>query len=262
MSQWMTLFKKEWKESLRNFKWLWIPLVFLLLGIMQPVTTYFLPDIIEQFGGLPEDTVINIPVPSGAQVLSETLGQFSQIGFLVIVLAFMGTVASERNNGSIIMVLVKPVSYVSYLTAKWAHITLLSLSSYILGFSLSVYYTFLLIERVAAVFVIKGALVYSVWVFFIITLVLCLSALLKSTAATAFLSIGITVTISLLSSLTPDLMKWSPGMLMNHTQLLFQTGAVGENFLLNMMTTFIIIFAMISLTSYFFQRKEMAIHTT
>ncbi|UCZ52519.1 ABC transporter permease [Bacillus shivajii] len=262
MNQWMTLFKKEIKESVRNFKWVWIPLVFLLLGIMQPVTSYFLPDILENFGGLPDGAVINIPLPTGPQVLAETLGQFSQIGLLVLVLAFMGTVASERNNGSIIMVLVKPVSYVSYLTAKWAHMTLLALSSFIVGFGLSVYYTFLLIEPVAASDVIKGMLIYSLWILFIVTLVLCLSALLKSTAATAFISIGVTIVLNLLSSFVPDLMRWSPGMLMDHTQLMFHTGGVGEFFLLSILVTVLIIITMMTFTCYVFQRKEMAIHTT
>ncbi|MDQ0255837.1 hypothetical protein J2S74_003221 [Evansella vedderi] len=77
-----------------------------LLGVTQPITSYYLPDILKNFGGLPEGSLLEFPLPTGPQVLAETLGQFSQIGFLVLVLAFMGTVAGERNTGSSIMVLV------------------------------------------------------------------------------------------------------------------------------------------------------------
>src|SRR5690606_11651471 len=108
------LFKKEWIEMTRNFKILWIPLVFILLGIMQPVTSYYLPEIIKAAGELPEGAVFEIPMPTPQEVLVQTFGQYSQIGILVLVLAFMGIVAAEKNSGVSDIILVKPVSFANY----------------------------------------------------------------------------------------------------------------------------------------------------
>ncbi|WP_416151744.1 ABC transporter permease [Salipaludibacillus sp. HK11] len=259
MSQWIVLFKKEWTESLRNFKWLWLPVTFVLLGIMQPITSYYLVDIIENFGGLPEGAVMEMPSPSGAEVLAGTLGQFNQIGFLVLVLAFMGTVASEKTNGTHVMVLVKPVSYINYLTSKWMHLLLLSLSSFVLGFAASVYYTFLIIESVPLSQVISGGLVYGLWIVFVMTIVLCLSALMKSTAFVAFASLGTALLLSVLSMYTPVLMKGTPGMLSTYSQQLLFNGEPSHGFWWSIVVTGALILAMMGLTVYLFNRKEIAI---
>lgn len=262
MEKWVVLFKKEFVESLRNFKWIWIPLVFILLGIMQPVTSYFLPDIIKNFGGLPEGALMEFPLPTGPQVLAETLGQFSQIGVLVLVLAFMGTVAGERSTGTNIMILVKPVSYTSYITAKWAHIALLAISSFILGFVLAYYYTHLLIETVPFTQVLQGASIYILWLLFVITLVLFFSTIIKSGGVVAFLTLGVTITISIIGSIAPDIMRWSPSMLSSHSYSYFQTGTGGEAFLLSVICTILLIVVMIIGAIYIFRNKEMAVHTT
>ncbi|SES33439.1 ABC-2 type transport system permease protein [Salipaludibacillus aurantiacus] len=261
MKQWGVLFKKEWTESVRNFKWLWLPVVFILLGVMQPLTSYYFADIIENFGGLPEGAVLDIPPPSGAEVLAGTLGQFSQIGFLVLVLAFMGTVAGEKSHGTHLMVLVKPVSYFNYLTAKWVHILLISLSSFVVGFAGAVYYTALLIETVPVNNVLSGGAVYALWITFIMTLVLCLSALFRSTAIVAFGSLGTALLMSVLSMYTPDLMKWSPGMLSSHSQMLFYSGDTGDGFWVSLAMTIVLITGIMTLTIYMFNKKEVAGHT-
>ncbi|PYZ93901.1 ABC transporter permease [Salipaludibacillus keqinensis] len=258
MRQWMVLFKKEWTESLRNFKWLWLPIVFIVLGVMQPITSYYFADIIENFGGLPEGAVMDIPLPTGAEVLAGTLGQFSQIGFLVLVLAFMGTVATEKTSGTHIMVLVKPVSYSSYLTAKWVHILMLTLGSYVIGFSAAVYYTFLLIDQVPMSHVLSGALVYAVWISFVMTLVLCLSALFNSSALVAFGSLGTALLLSILSMYVPELMMWSPGMLSSHSYSLFFVGEADEGFWLSMGATVALMVVMMVSTILLFNKKELA----
>ncbi|MCD8510300.1 MAG: ABC transporter permease [Bacillus sp. (in: Bacteria)] len=262
MEQWFVLFKKEFVESIRNFKWLWIPIVFVLLGITQPVTSYYLPDIIKNFGGLPEGAVMEFPLPTGAQVLAETLGQFNQIGILVLVLAFMGTVAGERTSGTNIMILVKPVSYISYITAKWVHISLLAVSSFVLGFLLALYYTHLLIETVPFSQVIQGIFIYILWLLFVITLVVFFSTIIKSSGVVAFLTLGITITLSIVGSIVPNIMRWSPTMLTSHSYSFFQTGSGGEALFLSIICTVLLIIVMLATAIYVFRNKEMAVHTT
>ena len=70
MNLWFVLFKKECLEMVRNFKVIWVPLTFLFLAKLIPLTAYYMPKIIDALGGLPEGTVIEIPLPSPGRVFS------------------------------------------------------------------------------------------------------------------------------------------------------------------------------------------------
>ncbi|MBM7096260.1 ABC transporter permease subunit [Bacillus sp. H-16] len=257
MRQWTVLYKKELKEQWRSFKWLWVPLVFMLLGMMQPVTAFYLPEIMEQFGGLPEGAVFDIPLPGGGQVIAETLGQFSQIGTLILVLAFMGTIVNERVQGTWVMVLVKPVSYANFITAKWAGVATIVTVSYVLGLAAGIYYTVLLIESVPVGPVISGALIFLLWLLFLITLLLLFSSLFKSSAAVAFLTLGIAIVLSLISGVLPEFMEWSPGMLTSHSYEWLITGEPRDGLWLPVTVTAVLIACMISLSVYSVKRKEV-----
>ncbi|MDG0794039.1 hypothetical protein OMP38_26850 [Cohnella ginsengisoli] len=63
MSQWLVLYAKEMLGMRRSYKWLWLPLVFLLLGIMNPVTTYYMPQLLEA-SGISAEAAAAIPTPT------------------------------------------------------------------------------------------------------------------------------------------------------------------------------------------------------
>lgn len=204
---------KELLELYRSLKLLWVPLVFAALGIMQPVTTYFMPVLLEKAGNLPEGSVFEIPLPSGAQVMAETLSQFGTIGALILVLVFMGTVSGERNSGSASMILVKPVSTFSYLLSKWTSMNLLGILSLLVGYLASWYYTWLLIEGVPLAAFVSSFLLYALWLSLLLTLTLLLSTCLRSASGAASAALGSGLLLTLLSNLLPKYAGWLPGAL-------------------------------------------------
>lgn len=207
----VTLVQKEWLELLRSYKLIWVPLVFVVLGITQPVTSYYMPVILEKAGNLPEGSVIEIPLPGGGQVLADTLSQFGIMGLLILALAFMGTVSGDRNSGASSLVLVKPISFGTYIFSKWMSMLTLSWSALLMGYAAAWYYTWLLIEKVAfGPFFLSYAL-YGLWFTFILTATLLFSTLLRSAAGAAFSSLGLAVLLSLLSGLMPKYLGWTPG---------------------------------------------------
>ena len=46
MNQFTTFFKKEWLEMWRSLKFIWVPLVFVILGISDAIMNYFMEDIL------------------------------------------------------------------------------------------------------------------------------------------------------------------------------------------------------------------------
>lgn len=254
----MVLFKKEWIEMTRNFKILWIPLVFILLGIMQPVTSYYLPEIIKAAGELPEGAVFEMPIPSPQEVIVQTFGQYTQIGILVLVLAFMGIVAAEKNSGVSDIILVKPVSFANYITAKWVSIVFMTVGSFLLGILASWYYTGVLIGDIGFGELIKGSLVYGTWLVFLVTVTLLLSSLFKSNLIVAFVSLLVAIGLSAITSLLSKWMTWSPARLSTHASKLLLTGSPDKHFALSLTISILLIVILLIGSIYLFAKKERA----
>lgn len=176
MNQFTILMQKEWRENIRNYKIYWLPAVFILLGITEPVVNFFMPQILEASGGLPEGAVFEFPVPTPEQMLIAVMGQFQTIGMAVLILAYMGTVAGERKSGTATLLYVRPLSFPFYFLSKWLTASAISLASVWLGFLAGYYYTFLFFDRVEWTNLLQMVGTYSVWVLLIVSIVVAASA--------------------------------------------------------------------------------------
>jgi ABC-2 type transport system permease protein len=237
MKKWSVLFRKEWLEMSRNYKMIWIPLVFILFGLLQPVTNYYMPDIMKNASNLPEGTIIEIPIPSSGEVLAQTLSQFNQMGVLVLILAFMGIVAAERRTGMIKAILVKPVNYTSYIMAKWVSALLLSAVAVALGMLASWYYTELLIDQYPFIDLVKGTGIYFGWILFLLTFTVFLSSRLKSSGLVAAFALLLSILLSLSTSLLGKWMEWSPAQLTTAASSYLVDGSVEGPLLLPLTIT-------------------------
>lgn len=234
MTAWSVLFRKEWLEFRRSYKWIWIPLVFLLLGISQPVTSYLLPDLLKSAGNLPEGSVMVIPVPKPMEVMAGTLSNFSSVGLLVLVLASMAAIAGERGRGVTGMIMAKPVSPTAYIASKWLAYQLLSAGSLLLGYLGAWYYTTLLIGPVDTVRAMEGFALYALWFACYLTLTLLLSTVMRSAAAAAAITLVTAAVLSILTGTLPKWMAWSPGRLTVHAQQLLVNGSGADHFVLSL----------------------------
>ncbi|MCA1054494.1 ABC transporter permease [Rossellomorea aquimaris] len=251
------LFRKEMKESARNFKWIWMPIVFMIIGLTEPLTAYYLPDILDSIGDLPDGAVIEIPPPSSPEILMSTIGQFNTLGVLLIVLSFMSTISGERKNGTAAMVLVKPVSYHAYIYSKWAGSFVLLWVSYLAGMVSSWYYINLLFEDISADRFFQSLFVYGVWLTFILTMLIFFSSLVKASGLAAFSTIAISLVLSFISGTLPEAMKWSPSRLSSYVaDILNGLGWSGD---LNaaLMVTGLVCILLLFLTPHLFRKKEL-----
>jgi ABC-2 type transport system permease protein len=212
MSTWMLLFRKEMLENTRNYKWVWIPLVFLLIGISNPISSYYMSQILEA-GGVAAEAAKLIPTPTAEEIMVKSLSQYGTLGLLVLALSFMGIVAAERQSGSAIMVLVKPVSHLNYILAKWSGMTVITLASLGLGQLGTWYYTQLLFEDVPFQGVWTSYWVFALWLLFVNTITLLLSCILKSQGGIAFITLAAAAILTIMTQVLGNAMKWSPSRL-------------------------------------------------
>ncbi len=183
------LMKKELREHIRNYKVLWIPIVFIIFGILQPVSNHFLPEIMQSVGNMPDDVEFVWPELSGEDIFYSLVGQYQIVGILVIILAFMGSIAGERKNGTATLIYIRPMSFRNYFLSKWLVVNGVVLSSVWLGFFAAWYYIAILYNNLNTKDAIAFICTYSLWIVFVVTIVLALSTMLPTggVAATAIL---------------------------------------------------------------------------
>lgn len=119
----------------KEYKILWLPIVFMLLGLTQPIMMYYLPMILKSLGGV-EGIMIDptMAKPEGQEVLASTLNsQFDQLGIIIIIVAAMSVIQAEKANGMLAFILTRPVSISSYLGSKIATHYLLAVFSLAIG---------------------------------------------------------------------------------------------------------------------------------
>lgn len=192
------IFKQEWTESWRNKRLVWVPVALMLLAAMQPLTLYFLPDIIASGGNLPDGTVIEIPTPTPAEVLLSVSEQLRQIGLLVVLLSAMHTFSQERTLGTLAWLKSLNIPATRIVVSKWAHYTLLATVSLLLAQGTAAYYTIILFDSFNMTdFVISTGLLI---IHFVVQLsfFFLFAALLESGLVALVITLGAHFTLSLL----------------------------------------------------------------
>lgn len=245
MTQFNVLLKKEWRENFRNYKVFWIPIVFILFGIIEPVTNYFMPQILDSVGNLPDGAVIEIPPPEPEEILVAVMGQYQLIGILVLVLAYMGSVAGERKNGTATLLYVRPLSYRSYFLSKWILASAVGMLSVWSGLLAAYYYTFLLFERVDFTKFLKFGATYSLWILLIVSLVLLMSAALPNAGLAAAGSLLLIFVFQLIDGLLGTYWTVSPLKIPGYAAQWLLDGPKPEDFWWTIGIGILLVFAMI-----------------
>lgn len=258
MRQWLILFKKELLEMARNFKWIWVPLTFVLLGVMDPITTYYLPKILDTLGGLPEGAVFEIPSPLPSDVLMMTVSQIGTLGVLIIVLISMGLISGERKSGVAGIILVKPVAFHSYITAKWAGALMLVWVSYFAGMLASWYYVGILFDWIPFGEFIQAFFLYGVWLTFVLTITVFYSTFFKTPGIVGFLSIATVILLSVISSSLSHLLEWSPAQLTSYTVEFLMMNVYHEATMPTLFLTLGGIVSLLVVAVLVFKKKELA----
>ncbi|WP_188456824.1 ABC transporter permease [Virgibacillus oceani] len=256
--QWITLFQKELLENWRNYKWIWVPLAIVLIASMDPITSYYLPQIMEAVGGMPEGASFELPDFQPSDVVMMSISQISSLGVLIIVLMSMGTIAGERKSGVSELILVKPVSYNNYITAKWAGLLVLVWASLFLGMLSSWYYVNILFGVLSFISILKVVFFYGLWLSLVATVSIFYNTLFKTPGLVAFLSIATIMLSSLITKIFGQRFEWSPNNISIYIKEMLVTGSVSADLLATALITIGIIAVLLIGSIFTYKTKELA----
>ncbi|MGE7999614.1 ABC transporter permease [Lysinibacillus sp. NPDC093190] len=178
------LLQKEFREAWRSWKFLWIPLVFALLGMSNPLTNYYMMDILNAAGNVPEGFEMLMPELMPVDLLQASIGQFQTIGLLVLMATFVGAISKERASGMATLLYVRPISFGAYFISKFIVVSTVGFISILAGFAASIYYTVVLYGTFEIGPLVASLITYFSWLLFVIAVTLMMSATFKTVIAT------------------------------------------------------------------------------
>jgi ABC-2 type transport system permease protein len=128
---------KELSEQWRTRRLPVVAVIFVLIGLGSPVLAKYTPDIVKLAASSIE---IHVPAPTIRDAVDQLIKNLSQVGVLTAILLAMGSVAGEKESGTAAFVLVKPVSRLAFLAAKFSGLALTMATAVLLcGFAAFLY---------------------------------------------------------------------------------------------------------------------------
>lgn len=199
--------KKELMEQLRTYKCLIVLSVFFLFGMLSPLTAKLLPDILS--GIEMQGMVITIPEPTQLDAYGQFFKNLSQIGILVLLLVFGGTLTNELVKGTLVNILAKGLSRTTVILSKFTAAVLLWTIGYLLAALTAYGYTEYLFPD-SWVSNLTFAM-FCLWIFglFILALILLSSTLIPINFGGLILS-GVTIVAMLLLDIYPKTHFYNP----------------------------------------------------
>jgi len=254
----IALSKKEMNQMTKEYKVIWLPIVYILLGLTQPIMMYFLPAILQSMGGI-EGIMIDptLTKPEGQEVLASTLNsQFDQLGIIILTIATMGIIQGEKANGMMAFILTRPVSISSYLGSKILTHYVLAVLCITIGYAMSFGYTSYLFTSVPITRALIALAFYCIWLLFVITFVAMISTFFNSSPFIALISIGVLFICRFCAGLHPILDVINPASNSLYATTILMTGDVATWYGFNFVVTIILVLFMVVIMHHFIAKKK------
>ena len=205
--------RKEILEQWRTSRLLVMLVVLGFFGMSSPLMAKFMPQMIglipggEQFAGL-------ISQPTISDAIGQYIKNIDQFSILLAIFLSMGTMVQEKERGTAVMMLCKPLGRGSFLMAKFLALAFTFFVSLAVAGLLGYWYTvFLFSAPQAGAWVALNLLIWFYCLVYV-AITLLASTLVRSQAAAAGIGIGAFLVLSIFGSL-PGLGQYTPGELVN-----------------------------------------------
>lgn len=249
--------KKEFREIGKTYKTYVIPIIFLILGLMSPIIAKLTPDLVKSLAESGSGMIIQVPPPTAVDAYLQLFKNFNQIGMLVVLITSIGLVVEEKNRGTAVLILTKPVPRWAFIISKYLASAVLVVGSTLLSYFACVYYCGILFDETLLKPSFQGLVLLLVFYL----LVLAIALLASTVGNTSVVSGGLAIGGVLLLSLLPSLHKWfasySPGALSSMETQLAAGSIVFSEAVPALIVTVVLAVLLVAAAVVVFQRQEL-----
>ena len=216
MRNYLIFFRKEAMEFIRTQRFIGLFGAFVFFAVVSPLLARFMLEFIQAIVPAEELAMLaDLPEPVWIDSYIQFYGNITQLIALAIVILFMGTITSEKKQGTADLMFMKGLGHSSFVLAKFslmlAAIVLAMLVSSAIVYGL----TLLLFDTAGEIANILGATSLSaLFLIWLVSIVVFCSALAKSSAISALLSFGLFIFFMSIGAI-PRLGDFLPGSLVN-----------------------------------------------
>ena len=220
--------KKELLESLRTYRLIIMLIVFMLIGILSPLTALLMPRVIGSLD-LGEGVEIILPEPTAMDGWEQFFSNVGMMGMLILIIVFSGIMANEFSRGTLVNLLTKGLNRTTVILSKFVAATLVWTAAYLICLIVTMaYITFLWeldLQNAILAFV-------SPWLFglFLIAMLTFGGVLFASFAGSLALTGGMIITLMLLN-VAPNIARYNPISLAGSAVALLNGIQSVENFI-------------------------------
>lgn len=254
MKVYVAFTKKEFLEQLRTYKWLIIFSVCFLFGMISPLLAKLMPEIFK--GMKVEGMEIIIPEPTALDAYGQYFKNLTQMGILVLLLVFGGTISNELMRGTLINVLAKGVSRRMVILSKYTAAVVLWTAGYLVSAVTAYGYTSYLFKG-ASVKNLTFSL-FCLWLFgcFVIALIFLSSTLMTGNFGGLILS-GAALVVMLMLNILPKAEKFNPITLASKNVALLNGTQEVKGLLITVFITFALTTFCLYLSILLFGKKKL-----
>lgn len=254
MKSYIAFLKKEGIEAVRTHKLMVIIIVFLLIGMLNPITAKFTPQILEEF--MPEGMVININEPTAVDSWMQFFSNVPQMGLIVLVILFSGIMSNEFSKGTLVNMLTKGLSRKVVIYSKFSMALIIWTISYVLCFLVTFMYT----KYFWDTSIISNLLlsIFLLWLFgaFLVSTIILGGVMFKSNYA-CLLFAGVMVAAMFLINIIPVVSEYNPVFLVSNNMELIMDKIDVKKALWPIITTLAIILTEVYASIRIFNKKAI-----
>lgn len=202
----------------------------------------------------------SVRMQPGSEVLAGTLGsQFDQLGIIIIIVAVMGIVQSEKANGMLAFILTRRVPVLSYIFSKIITNFFFVACSALLGYMASYLYTCFLFTDIPGKQVIAASIFYIFWLFFIVSFTTMISTIFNSQGVIALISIVFLLISRMIVGFYPSLDYLNPASMGQHAIEMLVSGNFHSEIIWSMLTTILFSALAISISIIWISHKKCTV---
>lgn len=224
-----TMIKREYLYGLRNSKFLIVSMTYLFFAISVPVMVkVLLPAALRsQFPGMSEADLAMMIDISQLGSMTNYLKNTFEIGMIIVVFTLAGLMATEIKDNTLVMPLCGGRRFTPILMSKFlVHTVFLALTTFV-ALSVTFYYSGILFDNeMVYTAILKTALLESVLMGFVLSLLLLLGTFVQKPIPTGLVTVGLVYVLMFVGSLL-DITTYLPTGL-HQEAALFTTSFTGE----------------------------------
>jgi ABC-2 type transport system permease protein len=251
----VTLIKKELLETLRKYRLLVMITMFVLIGVMSPVGTKYLGEILKQL--LPSGYILKVREASEIEAYFQFFKNISQIGLIVLIFITAGLMADELEKKTIVNILSKGVRREYIVISKFVSSLAVWLISYVVSFMIFEYYTSLFWGNEISLFnILYSNLIIFIYGVLIIALNIFLGTMFKNKILT-IVSCFILNLIQMFVAFFPQMSKMLPISLLSQCVYIIEGKIHIYDTVITLVLTLILILFLLIISINLFKRKEI-----